>query len=215
MRRHVPILTLSLIGPALLIHGLQSMESLLTYERGAIAQGQYWRLLTCHWCHLSFSHLFWNVLLVAIAGTILERQSQSELKRTIAFSLGILGPLLFVWLPGMASYVGLSGLAAALVATTTTKGLLRRDHNTWIWAGIAILLLAKIIHESIDPRLLLSDSDGLRSVPRAHAIGAVSGLVATLPTNRQRGNPMATETRSPLRETPPLMTSGHPNHHPG
>ncbi|MGB0581930.1 MAG: rhombosortase [Limisphaerales bacterium] len=205
VKRSVPFGTLAIVVVVVVIHALPAAESVLQYDRLHIEQGEYWRLFTCHWCHASAPHLFWNTMLVVIAGGILERQSGPEFRRTLVLSILALGPLLYAFLPEMATYVGLSGLAAGLVAAVTTKGLMQRDRDVWIWVTIAFLMGGKIIYESFDPRLLLANSTSHRSVPLAHLVGIIAGLTATV---RISGKQWLRPAR------PPRRLCEHPVPHP-
>lgn len=192
MKQRFPWLTLATVGPAVAVHSLPVANPLLQYERTAISQGEPWRLFTCHWCHISTSHLFWNAALIVVAGVILERQSPREFLRTFALGLLTIGPLLFVALPDMASFVGLSGIVAALITAATVKGIIKRDNTTWVWVSIAALLVTKIAFEIVDPKPILTNVDSHQSVPLAHLAGMMAGLLgARLRSTKPLDTPVA------------------------
>lgn len=196
----LPICAATIVGLAAACHALPAAEDILRFERTAVANGEFWRLFTCHGCHISSSHLWWNSALILMAGGILERRSRRQFLEVIALGVIGIGPLLFICLPDLISYAGLSGLGAGLVAAETINGLRQRDHTFGIWVMIAVLLSAKMIYETFDPSLLLVNTSSHRSVPLAHLIGVLGGIASAL---------MATERRSPLPETQPRC-SGAP-----
>lgn len=89
----------------------------LAFSRPLIAQGEWWRLATCNFVHLGGWHLLLDVLglllwawlcrvRVGVAGWLL---------RTICLALGV-GLGLYLFVPGVVGYVGLSGMIYGLLA---------------------------------------------------------------------------------------------------
>jgi membrane associated rhomboid family serine protease len=55
--RCAPRASLLLTFAAVVIHLSFSLRLQLLYERSALDHHELWRLLTCHWVHLSWDHL--------------------------------------------------------------------------------------------------------------------------------------------------------------
>ena len=114
--RRVPYVTLLLTLTALLVHFSYSLRLQLLYDRSALIHHELWRLLTCHWVHLSWDHLFWSAMTFLGLGSICEMMDRKKLLVTISIS-ALLIPIIIWWgMPGLKIYGGLSGLDCALYA---------------------------------------------------------------------------------------------------
>lgn len=178
--RSIPIL--ALVMTALVLHAVPVTHEWLEYRRAAILNGEVWRLFSGHLIHISGAHLFWNCAMILISGGLIEQQSRRQLRLTIGLSLLSIGPLLLLCEPGLATYAGLSGIAAAGITSIVTTRLIESRANNRLWLMIALLLLAKLVSETFDPTLLLAagSDTGYRSVPLAHIFGAAAGIFAAL-----------------------------------
>ena len=179
-------LTLAVLLPAVLLAVVPASLDLLQFHRRAILDGELWRLFTGHWMHWSFSHLFWNCSLIAIAGALLEQHSRRQLVLSIVGSALLIGPILLWFEPDLSSYVGLSGIAAACVASLVTSRIRNREGPVWVWYAIGLLLIGKITFELFNPTPVFAapGATAFQSVPLAHLVGALVGIgsaVARLP----------------------------------
>lgn len=111
-----------LLAPALLVAVSTVLELAgrdtmmrLRYERIAVDQGEWWRLLTGNFVHLGAWHLFLNALsLLLLVLLCPERLSALEwLRRVLVIGLGMMLGLHW-FAPSLANYVGLSGLIYGL-----------------------------------------------------------------------------------------------------
>ena len=88
---------------------------LLRYDRLAIADGQWWRLMTGNLVHLGWYHLMLNeigiVVLVLLCPDVLS--PAVWLRRLLVIGTGMC-LCLYGWVPGMGWYVGLSGVMHGL-----------------------------------------------------------------------------------------------------
>jgi len=87
------------------------------YQREALIEGQYWRLLTGHWVHLGWQHLTMNLGGLAVIW-LLFGDALGGIKAwimTAGIALFTSASLLFVQ-PEIEWYVGLSGLLHGLLA---------------------------------------------------------------------------------------------------
>jgi rhomboid family GlyGly-CTERM serine protease len=167
--------------PALFIYSSARTATLLEYDRSRLASGELWRLLTCHFTHWTAEHLLWDlgtvvVLAVACAPLGVRRVGG-------ALGLAAITIPLTVWiaLPSMVRYRGLSGLASALFILLTVSVLrtARADGRWWMFAAAGLALggfAAKLAWElaTASPAFVGPDS-GFVAVPLAHLVGAVCG----------------------------------------
>ncbi len=152
---------------------------LLQYQREKILSGELWRLISGHIVHLSWSHMWLNLLaLVLIVLIFKDLYSEKVWWLLLGTSmLGIdLGPLLFN--PEIIWYVGLSGvlhgifvgLALLYWRTTGVKGSI-------LLLGIIIKLVAEQWNGALPGSAELS---GGRVIIDAHLYGALAGMLTAL-----------------------------------
>jgi rhomboid family GlyGly-CTERM serine protease len=161
------LLILLLLG---LVLGLgDSINALLRYDRGAIAGGGWWRLLTAHVVHLDVHHLVLNELGLVLMWALFAADFDA-----VDWSLIVLSGALCIssglwWLsPRVEWYVGASGVLHSIMGAGTARHLARRDWDGWI---LLIALTAKLLYEQLggrEPPLVVVD---------AHLYGALGGLV--------------------------------------
>jgi rhomboid family GlyGly-CTERM serine protease len=153
-----------------LVWGLgDSVDALLRYDRGAIAAGGWWRLLTAHMVHLDLHHLLLNELgLVLLWALFAEDYDPAEwcvivCAGALAISCGLW------WLsPRVTWYVGASGVLHSVMAAGIARHLLAGEWDRWL---LAVCFAAKLTYEQMgghEPALVVVD---------AHLYGAVSGFL--------------------------------------
>lgn len=88
---------------------------------------QFWRFVTGHWVHVSWTHLLFNFIAFACLPFIFVHADwQTMLKMLLIFPL-LISAMFYVFLPDVVAYAGLSGVlhgmyvAMALVAITNEK----------------------------------------------------------------------------------------------
>lgn len=163
---------LALALPALIASALPDAVAALGWQRGAIADGQWARLLTAHFAHLDTHHLLFNLLgLVVIVDLLLARWTWRELAPLIAGSA--LGCSLLLWCfePELQWYVGLSGLLHGLWAGAALHGCLTRRGRMPEAAFIALMIKLVWMNQG---------SGTMPVLPIAHVYGALSGILCTL-----------------------------------
>ena len=165
------------------------VTSWLQFDRGAVDAGQWWRLLTAHVTHWGGEHLLWDLAMFAVLGALCEAGSRMRFTLTVLGSA--LSIVLAVWLflPDLVTYRGLSGIDSALFALLAVT-MFRRLRAEWNLFGMALVALlaagfaAKIGYELAAGRAFFVDSASasFTPVPLAHAVGAAVGMiVAVLP----------------------------------
>ncbi len=149
----------------------------LAFDRVAIEQGQWWRILTCHLVHLNHWHLLLNLSGLLLCGYFFEDLlDRARLWAWLLFCGITTGVALLILDPQLQHYVGLSGILHGLLVLCLLMG----------WRGNPVLhsvVLAVIIGRIISEHLPGYDVDYLqgwidgRVYVNAHLYGAVSGAL--------------------------------------
>lgn len=184
MKTKFPVLTLILLFACGGIPLCPAAREILIQNREAVLHGDWWRLLTGNLVHHSTSHLFWNCLVIAIVGTVMERRSRSRLLTCLVGSGFFIGPLLYILHPAMTHYAGMSGIATALVACTLIGWIVTPETPRWIGITGLSVLIGKLTWESLTTTAWFTSyaSTTVVNIPEAHwiglAVGSLVGLVA-------------------------------------
>jgi rhomboid family GlyGly-CTERM serine protease len=180
--RRAPRASLLLTLAAGLIHLFYGLRIQLLYDRSALVQHELWRLLTCHWVHLSWDHLFWSAMTFLGLGSLCELMDKKKYYATVGVS-ALLIPVAIWWgRPDLLLYGGLSGLDCALWALLMVlliKREIRSRSRIWM-AFFSVLLLgliAKITYETVTGLTIFVNNNhaGMVPVPLAHLVGGVVG----------------------------------------
>lgn len=152
----------------------------LAFDRALIEAGQWWRLLSAHVVHLSFYHAALNLLgllalLVLCPAPVAIRE---WVRRLVLLSL-LTSVALYVFVPTVDRYVGLSGVLHGLFLLGLMPMALRRDA---IAIACLLYLFGKLVWEvMIGTPLSDEQAMGGRVVTQAHLFGTLAGLAyATL-----------------------------------
>ncbi len=146
------------------------------YDRLAIADGEYWRLVTGHFVHLSVAHLLLNLAGLVLVWLLVGRYYTNAqwLLVFIASMVGASGGFWFVD-PHLLWYVGLSGVLHGLLLAGAVQGLKTLPPESAI---IVIIVIGKLAWEQFSGPLPGSESvSGGDVVVNAHLFGAAGGLV--------------------------------------
>jgi rhomboid family GlyGly-CTERM serine protease len=181
--RRAPRASLLLTLAAGIIHLFYSLRIQLLYDRSALVIHELWRLLTCHWVHLSGDHLFWSAMTFLGLGSLCELMDKGKYYATVAVSAFLIPVTIWWGMPDLIIYGGLSGLDCALYALLMVM-LIKREirSRSPVWVAIFSLLLAgliaKITYETVTGlTIFVSNAHSIMvPVPLAHLVG---GLVGT------------------------------------
>lgn len=146
----------------------------LRYERDALLDGDFWRVLSGHVVHVSWAHLGVNLAVGALVVALFGRHLGLG-----AVLLCVAGTTagLFLFSLRVAWYAGLSGVLHGLIVFGALEAW-RRDRR-WIGlAAIALVALKVAVEESKGAPGGLADLVGAPVVVRAHLYGAISGALA-------------------------------------
>lgn len=147
---------------------------LMVFDKTRIAEGEYWRLITGHITHSSFSHAFWDVLAFIFSVYWLNRYSRKALVFSLVFGTVFIDIFLLSDFSSLTRYCGLSGLlfspliAAALFFFLSYRGLFG-------FAPLIIILLKVVFDVSSNETWLVATD--WQAYPEAHILGVLAGLV--------------------------------------
>jgi rhomboid family GlyGly-CTERM serine protease len=156
---------------------LPGAEDALSYQRQAIASGQYWRAFTGHFVHLNLAHALMNGVGTLMLAVFLRQELPLRYWWTVLL-IAPFGISLGLWFkqPELLGYAGFSGVLHGLLYL----GVLRLLPVSRVFAGAVLLvLISRQIWEqtgSYDPEYLRSVIHG-RVMPDAHLFGALTGLL--------------------------------------
>ena len=170
------------LGNYHLIIGSPSNPLMFTYE--GIATGQWWRILTFSFVHLSFYHLLLDAGAFFLLYTSLEakRPLIKGLSMTICGLTSLVASLVFSPLVGEVGLCGLSGIAHGLMVITGFESIQNRETRLAGWMTLSIVLM-KSLFEAITGNVFLEFLHfGLCGTPVAvsHLGGVVGGTIVSL-----------------------------------
>jgi rhomboid family GlyGly-CTERM serine protease len=145
----------------------------LSFDRPAIAAGQWWRLLTAHFVHLDLEHAVLNSLGLVLMWALFARD-YSPWRWAAIYLVSALAVSAGLWFgnPELQWYVGASGALHGVMTAGTIAHLRRRDLDGWILATFIVL---KLGFEQLSGALpFAGDSD---TIVDAHLYGAIGGVV--------------------------------------
>ena len=161
---------------ALLEVGGSPVRDALSYDRMALAAGEWWRVLTAHFVHLDPLHAALNGMGVVLMWALFARDYSPlrwlaiYLFSSLCISLG-----LWLWDPGVTNYVGASGALHGVMTAGTLAHLRRRDLDSWI---LATFIVVKLAYEQFAGALPFSSSGN--TIVDAHLYGAVGGFALAI-----------------------------------
>lgn len=164
----------------------------LRYDRAAILNGEVWRLVSCHFVHLTWTHCLLNVGgLVALAAIL---PASLCAWRSCLVLATLIGLILFAALPGLQYYAGFSGINYGLAVLA----LLPRVCGEAIAAAVLAILVGRAVWQwfggvNLDAVVWL----GAPPLAAAHLAGlAVGALMLCAPMIRCR--PEAADSQTHL-----------------
>jgi rhomboid family GlyGly-CTERM serine protease len=171
----VPLMALAAVGPA----GSQWLR----YERAALANYQWWRLLTAHVVHLGWQHALLNTLALVLLWCLFAREfTPRRWLWIVLLSVGAIDAGLWFLRPAIQWYLGASGVLHGVLAAGACA-MYRRGEG--LGAALLLLLVVKLLYEQrVGGSVFLHD---MPVVPDAHMFGTLGGLLgAFVPRARAR-----------------------------
>jgi rhomboid family GlyGly-CTERM serine protease len=150
---------------------------ILKYDRLAIADGEYWRLLSGHFSHLGPEHLMLNIAGLVLVWLLVGRQyTTPQWTFVTAFSLVIITLGFWYADPNLIWYVGLSGLLHGLLIAGAIHGIKSQTVESTI---MLVAVASKLIYEQFVGPLPGSEATaGGAVITNAHLYGAIGGAMA-------------------------------------
>lgn len=177
LRTHSLPLSLAALSTLFALLG-QTATAMLRYQRDALFDGQWWRLISGNLVHLGWPHLLLNLAGLALVWLLFHRALSfgSWAVVTLASGLAVsLGLLLFD--PALQWYVGLSGALHGLFAAGVLASLWAGNRAEWL---LLLVFAAKLAWEQLmGPTPGTAALAGGNVVVDAHLYGAVGGAVTT------------------------------------
>ena len=149
----------------------------LAYNRDALEAGEFWRLLTGHFVHLSLTHALLNLAGLALVVWIVGHAfSWSQWLFVTFVSIVIIDVGFWFLNPELAWYVGISGFLNGILAAGLVIGVAGREPGSIV---LAVVVLAKLTWEqTVGPLPGSESTSGGDVVVIAHIYGAAGGLLA-------------------------------------
>jgi rhomboid family GlyGly-CTERM serine protease len=163
------------------------LPELAQYSTTEIGQGQLWRLLTGHLTHWGHGHLFWDLSVFLVLGTLCEWRSHRAMLACVIGTAVATSLLMLFALPEIPTYRGLSGIDTGLF-TMLGVGIYvdaRNEGDRTLQSTIATMgagLLTKLVYEIMTGSTIFVDHHAGAFIPivGAHILGAVVGIVVGL-----------------------------------
>ncbi len=161
MKHNLRLLPCCLIAIAIFV---QLMDFDIRYSREGIENGEYWRLITAHFGHLSWNHLWLNALSLLIIWELAEQSYSFGWILLCGFGIS-LG--LWLFSPEVIWYVGLSGILHGLLTAIAWQR----------YPILLVLLIIKLGWEQLYGGLpATANLTGGAVIVDAHLYGAIIGI---------------------------------------
>lgn len=149
-------------------------REMLRYERSALANFQWWRLVSAHLVHLSWEHVLLNCAGLVLLWALFAREySPRRWLWIIIASVITIDAGLWFFRPTVDWYLGASGVLHGVLAAGT-YAMYRRGET--MGAVLLLLLVVKLMYEQHAGSSLFAGD--LPLVPDAHVLGVLGGLTA-------------------------------------
>jgi rhomboid family GlyGly-CTERM serine protease len=197
-RQDIPRTLTGMMPPVFLVLLLQFFNLPMDLEyRRPLLSSEPWRLLTGHFVHISWLHAVLN----CVALLILERLFDGRLRRAELWTLVSVPPVLisaalWITLPGLEWYRGLSGTLHAIFFAGCIAWIAGARQGRWLpIAALAGGALKVLFEQPWDADLPFREWLGAAVVPQAHLAGALVGSAAGLlfVARRKRAQPERTD----------------------
>lgn len=175
LHRYLPLLIVAATSLVIALIG-EDAKLALRFDRHAIADHQWWRVLTGNLAHLSWNHLWMNLAGLAMIYFIYERQLTHRLwwLNFLVCSLAV-GIGLLLLNPQLNWYVGLSGTLHGLLLTGIVINIAKKEKLDYL---LFVLVTGKLLWEHYAGALPGSaETAGGPVIVDAHLYGAIAGGV--------------------------------------
>jgi len=152
--------------------------AVLQYDRGTVLRGYLYPLLTQHWTHGSVEHLIQDVALFGVLGALCETRDRPRYLCCVGLSAVAVSVGLVVFMPGLRTCRGLSGIDSALFGLLLAGWLQRGGLLRGVGSVLAILFLGACLVAQVSGAPLFVDvvAAGTVPVPLTYGIGFACGV---------------------------------------
>ncbi|MFA0036927.1 rhombosortase [Vibrio sp. 10N.261.52.A1] len=152
------------------IFQLEPVQAWVVWDKSAIVDGQWWRILTGNFSHTNYSHLLMNLAGLWIISYLFQPTRKQLISALVLISL-VTG--LALLLSSIQIYVGLSGTLHGLFGLFALREALSGRKSSWL---LVLGLVAKIAWEQlIGPSSTTGELINARVAIEAHLAGALAG----------------------------------------
>lgn len=177
-RKIIPLFPLFTVCLLASISQLVAAALPLAYDRIAILQGEWWRLLTGGWLHHNLNHLLMNLLAWGLIYLLLpQRLTGYRSVWVLSLQVVLVDTFLFALVPATHFYWGLSGALHGLFAICALLMIQQREPQGWWWL---LGLFVKLGWDLLRTDSLTTELIGTRVHVESHIIGAISGVLTGL-----------------------------------
>ncbi|MGO2158858.1 MAG: rhombosortase [Vibrio toranzoniae] len=149
---------------------LEPVQAWVVWDNNAIADGQWWRILTGNFSHTNYSHLVMNVAGLWIISYLFQ-PNKKQLISALLFISVVTG--LALLLSSIQVYMGLSGTLHGLFGLFALREALNGRQSSWL---LVVGLIAKIAWEQfVGPSSTTGELINARVAIEAHLAGALAG----------------------------------------
>jgi rhomboid family GlyGly-CTERM serine protease len=174
----LPWRSLGLAGIAVALFWLAGpAPEALVYDREALTDGEYWRLVTGHLVHSDTEHVLWDIAALVLLGGLFEQRLGRWLLPVLAGAALAIDCWLYWLLPEVSLYCGLSGVLNGMLAAGLL--LMWNDRNDLVVLLVAAGAVSKIVVETANGGALFTDTLW-PSLPIVHGVGFAAGLAVVL-----------------------------------
>ena len=167
-------------GAAILYLLLGPAPEHFVFDRFAVQQGEWWRLITGHLVHGDFSHACWDVLAFCLISVPLEILERKDPVLVTPVAVILIDAWLWIGLPELDRYAGLSGIIVALFPLLLYRLWQRTKHP--IIAIIAALAASKLIIEAFTGQAIVTNTLW-PSLPSVHVMGVIAAVLFIMTGN--------------------------------
>lgn len=144
------------------------------FDRVAITQGEWWRLVTGHWVHSDQTHANWDITALVLLGALFEARLRWQLPMVLLFASAGVDAWLWWGEPMLRYYCGLSGILNGLLVVGLLHLWRETRHPVVLLTGVgAVLKIA--VEINLGQSFLIQTA--WPGVPAVHAAGFLSGMV--------------------------------------